>query len=869
MGIAVKETRKFVRKDAGATGGGDIYVFGSTSSGGGGTGDLTNYYTKAQLQAGALDDLYMDEITGDAERMLFTSAGGDAAVIGGYSIDDQSGYDVINLGRTGDSGTQIVLKGIGSFKPGATAAMNIYGGDGTVDGGDLNLAGGPAGSGVDGDVNIDGEIINIGDGDTPISLKGDVSIGLGLQVVNDASFGSSINVINNGVFGGDVSIGNDLWVTGEIKTDDYLGKDAFFSGFFGSGYRVEKDDDGYYSAELDNLVVRRTAHFYELVIDKIRATNGSLVVSDTAPAVYSNDDTSIFTPAGLYWESTGAKQYDWYFYTSPSENGLLEDDLIKAQQFKGDRVGLYEYVVQDLADDNSKVYVRHFGTERNDGGSAAGEQELINGASPDDMDTWNDAVSGYDWEGDQGDYFITTTIPIRGAGKIRVQGNFSDSIAITGGFSVTVQVRAADATLGTPISSFAYFSTPTGGGSGTFDVEMDVLYDLGVSTRWNNVNSKISFHIGSVGTARWCDEFNVTSIMDMTLSTANGTDNQIDGYDFVRWGNLTDTDRQGLVYLTASDSDAPFIQILDEMDTFTISAANQKGRFGNLEGINDTYVGGALDGYGIYTDNGYFKGTIWAADGSIAGWNITEDSIYTGTEKLTDGYATSGLTLANDGGFHAKNAYINSDGDAAFRQIEEAVFKIDTDDYGIKIQGGHIWENELDTSAGYVYINFKGYDGGTTLERSTIIGNGRGGSMMTFTGREDLSGTERTIKTSDQTPFRVGGGIGYMTHRTETGSGITKNYSRIVKYSNLTGKTFNMTADPFPNQEITVVNSGTVTMDVSGGAAGNLWTSSAQTTITLAAGGSLTAFYDWGGTDQQGKDNYYDARWQVTNVYTP
>lgn len=68
---------------------------------------------------------------------------------------------------------------------------------------------------------------------------------------------------------------------------------------------------------------------------------------------------------------------------------------------------------------------------------------------------------------------------------------------------------------------------------------------------------------------------------------------------------------QGIIYNTASASDSPYQDILTHTGTPWDEDTNTtQVRVGNLAGISDSDFGGALSGYGIYTQNGYFKGTV-------------------------------------------------------------------------------------------------------------------------------------------------------------------------------------------------------------------------------------------------------------------
>jgi len=55
-------------------------------------------------------------------------------------------------------------------------------------------------------------------------------------------------------------------------------------------------------------------------------------------------------------------------------------------------------------------------------------------------------------------------------------------------------------------------------------------------------------------------------------------------------------------------------------------------------------------------------GVVTAASGTIGGWTLATDAIYTGTKHTGDGYSTTGITLAADGSLHAPSFHIDADG---------------------------------------------------------------------------------------------------------------------------------------------------------------------------------------------------------------
>lgn len=79
------------------------------------------------------------------------------------------------------------------------------------------------------------------------------------------------------------------------------------------------------------------------------------------------------------------------------------------------------------------------------------------------------------------------------------------------------------------------------------------------------------------------------------------------GGTIVRVGNTTDTDRQGALYMDASSTFAPFMDIIDEVDSWVAFGASDKTkvRLGNLEGITSTAEYGLWAGEGVGVGDSY------------------------------------------------------------------------------------------------------------------------------------------------------------------------------------------------------------------------------------------------------------------------
>tara|TARA_Y100000310_G_scaffold253508_1_gene260374 strand:+ start:2727 stop:4241 length:1515 start_codon:yes stop_codon:yes gene_type:complete len=125
----------------------------------------------------------------------------------------------------------------------------------------------------------------------------------------------------------------------------------------------------------------------------------------------------------------------------------------------------------------------------------------------------------------------------------------------------------------------------------------------------------------------------------------------VEGDEFVRIGNDgTTANRDGVIYLTSDDSNAPFIDIKSSINAYSEWYGNvPKVRLGNLAGI--TYDSASLSGYGLYSENVYLTGKMTATSGYIgngsSGFTINNSYIGNGKASLTD--SNSGVYVGTDG----------------------------------------------------------------------------------------------------------------------------------------------------------------------------------------------------------------------------
>lgn len=108
-----------------------------------------------------------------------------------------------------------------------------------------------------------------------------------------------------------------------------------------------------------------------------------------------------------------------------------------------------------------------------------------------------------------------------------------------------------------------------------------------------------------------------------TISILESSGVPLAGDSVIRQGSASNTNRQGAIYLTASDNNAPYIDVLDTVTGASL-ANKTKVRLGKLTGITDSDLGGALSGYGLYSNNVYLKGVIKLAASSSGFANFSD-----------------------------------------------------------------------------------------------------------------------------------------------------------------------------------------------------------------------------------------------------
>lgn len=467
--------------------------------------------------------------------------------------------------------------------------------------------------------------------DNNLMLNGSLLVSDNLTVEEDASIYGDLSVTNvnasgDGIFGNlqvdgvTQLVGNSYHLdyayfhdiarfNDELQVDNQQSLSTFVSGFTGQGFEIKKDAEDNYRAEFDDLLVRGSLTAYEMILHKIRSLNGNLWISSAVEAVYSTD-TSTAKKAGYWFDSSATEnsQYNW-FYTDALNNSLVTGDAIRSQQFTGNGIHQEDLWVVDAS--NDKIWVSHL-NDVNDGlGEPGAIADKVAGMVSINATVLEDAYdfpyTGYDFYMTAGQAIKTNNFELKGGqGKVMVGWGMDAPYGGSGAIQIALfdeNDNQISGSISVPVGTNSWYRT-------------DYLTLNEHTFNGGEAYLKAYCGIPTDGYGWYIDV-----LMDHTL------DSEVDvtNWTFVRMGHPTDESRQGALYLTADDSNAPYLEILDGMTSHDIKAENRKARLGNLNGLE--YEGLETAGYGLWSENCYLNGTINSVNGNIGGWNITNNSL--------------------------------------------------------------------------------------------------------------------------------------------------------------------------------------------------------------------------------------------------
>lgn len=431
-----------------------------------------------------------------------------------------------------------------------------------------------------------------------------------------------------------------------IKSETVQSITTYSTGFFGDGYKII-ETGGKTTAEFDNLIVRNLLKAFTFEVDKIDVVGGSLVISPASGTAYS-----VAGNIGEYrtWHNTAYETFvssglDLTSVINSGGGGGLANIVEMYEAIAGETITIVGNITLNSG---TLPVIRIY----EDGGASSYDYALAAGAN-----TINHTVI------DDSDPIEITLLS-----GIGVDCNFSMS-----GVAITSDIPR-------------------------------IVFDT------NNNTNPIQFVVGDyIAAQTWkaydhtvVDSYraHVTKVVQSaTLGNAYiqveaETGTAWTGMKLAQFGSSSDAARRNLLYLTSSDTNNPFVEGHSGVTDGTFSATTRKFRLGNLTGITDPVLG-ALSGFGIYTQHGYFTGI--SAFGTLAGLDPET---------------------------------------------------VDTNN--VSIVGCQIYEGTRNDDTGSLYINSIGYQGGATKYRNTYIGDGKYGYLLQGIGS---AGTISIMKSFSFVPY--------------------------------------------------------------------------------------------------------------------
>lgn len=207
-------------------------------------------------------------------------------------------------------------------------------------------------------------------GDTAASIDENGNVEVGSVTARMKVKAATLEVIGSANVGtlhseGNISTGADIWAKGDTHTlnllvqalaktydlnvehvatlfqtivKDYISSERFIPGLMGEGMKLYKAINGDWNLEIDNAVVRKAMTIFELIISKVRAVNGGLVISSANGRVKSISETS------------GDPAY--YVLGIEGDMTFVADDLVRCQVYTSGHVKYYWVPVASVNDDS-------------------------------------------------------------------------------------------------------------------------------------------------------------------------------------------------------------------------------------------------------------------------------------------------------------------------------------------------------------------------------------------------------------------------------------------------------------------------------------------------------------------------------------
>lgn len=497
------------------------------------------------------------------------------------------------------------------------------------------------------------------------------------------TFKSSGTSEDTWLFKRNVRFNQDLIIDGSLSTAQ------FQSGYGGYGWRLDSTTN---TLTIDYLVVRKAVRVYEMVINKITATNGSIWVTNASkadnvyyPVVCSINDLDGTAGSGKLWasgtyylftETWSSTGYKFFIYitdysaliNNPEFTGkemLLDEALLTREVTESDtsdfielrnNVKLFYVYSNDFAKNVEFEYIENISDYEE-----TGVTKTIN---------IYDTYYGKNLNGDllNNNFYIVVTddkeYPLLKPNDLVRCQKWSNG-----------NIKYYDAVVTNQLGSYSYVMQKA---ISVFDKYTEINYneDGTVASMTEEYNDKL---------------YSTTEDSESTPNVEDRLDKIAIGDDIIQMGNLIDVNRQNAIYLTSTDDYSPYINIISELTRpdysvvyripkyITDKDGNEvnyemvkkldsegkpiigsdgepvmvkkylykytktcKVRLGNLGGIRDSTFPDNKQprGYGLYADNVFLTGEFYLNNGQSV-VDFSQDGIILK-------YKEAGLSITND-----------------------------------------------------------------------------------------------------------------------------------------------------------------------------------------------------------------------------
>lgn len=497
------------------------------------------------------------------------------------------------------------------------------------------------------------------------------------------TFKSSGTSEDTWLFKRNVRFNQDLIIDGSLSTAQ------FQSGYGGYGWRLDSTTN---TLTIDYLVVRKAMRVYEMVINKITATNGSIWVTNASkadnvyyPVVCSINDLDGTAGSGKLWasdtyylftETWSSTGYKFFIYitdysaliNNPEFTGkemLLDEALLTREVTESDtsdfielrnNVKLFYVYSNDFAKNVEFEYIENISDYEE-----TGVTKTIN---------IYDTYYGKNLNGDllNNNFYIVVTddeeYPLLKPNDLVRCQKWSNG-----------NIKYYDAVVTNQLGSYSYVMQKA---ISVFDKYTEINYneDGTVASMTEEYNDKL---------------YSMTEDSESTTNVEDRLDEIVIGDDIIQMGNLIDVNRQNAIYLTSTDDYSPYINIISELTRpdysvvyripkyITDKDGNEvnyemvkkldsegkpiigsdgepvmvkkylykytktcKVRLGNLGGIRDSTFPDNKQprGYGLYADNVFLTGEFYLNNGQSV-VDFSQDGIILK-------YKEAGLSITND-----------------------------------------------------------------------------------------------------------------------------------------------------------------------------------------------------------------------------